>query len=290
MTEKYIDAFLQSFNNSFSWIVRSICFDVSWTENYFWGLILISIFVLLLEILWPWRKYQLLMRKEFFLDIFYMFFNFFIFTVMISGFYKIAEIFLNSLDVSLKSLSLFNILPTHSYIQILVFFVVLDYLQWLTHLCLHRFKVLWRFHKVHHSVKEMSFAAHLRYHWMENIFYKPAKILGLVIIGGFEPRSAYIVHFSTLLIGHLNHANIKLSYGPLKYIFNNPVMHLHHHAYDIPRGSFGKNFGISLSLWDYLFKTAYVPNDDGNTKLGFKGDEKFPTRFTSQCLWGFFKT
>tara|TARA_B110000046_G_scaffold32429_1_gene34769 strand:+ start:39920 stop:40093 length:174 start_codon:yes stop_codon:yes gene_type:complete len=57
----------------------------------------------------------------------------------------------------------------------------------------------------------MGFAAHLRYHWMEKILYKPLKKLAIMLIGGFEPEQTYVVHFITIAIGHLNHANIKLT-------------------------------------------------------------------------------
>jgi sterol desaturase/sphingolipid hydroxylase (fatty acid hydroxylase superfamily) len=175
------------------------------------------------------------------------------------------------------------------WLQLLVFFIVLDFVQWFTHILLHKYPVLWRFHQVHHSVKEMGFAAHLRYHWMENVLYKPLKTFGVMILGGFEPEQAYIVHFVAIAIGHLNHANIKLTWGPLKYVLNNPVMHLYHHAYHLPEGKYGINFGISLSLWDYIFKTNYVPEDSGTIPLGFPGDETFPHDFVHQNLYGFGK-
>jgi len=176
-----------------------------------------------------------------------------------------------------------------AWAQLLIFFIVLDFVQWFTHILLHKYKVLWKFHKIHHSVKEMGFAAHLRYHWMENIFYKPLKTLGVMVLGGFEPEQAFLVHFLAISIGHLNHANVKFTYGPLKYIFNNPVMHLYHHSYVLPKGSYGVNFGISLSLWDYIFKTNYIPEDSGTIPLGFPGDERVPTDFIHQNLYGFRK-
>ena len=173
------------------------------------------------------------------------------------------------------------------FFQLLVFFVVLDFVQWFTHILLHKFAFLWKFHKVHHSVKEMGFAAHLRYHWMENVLYKPLKTFGVMILGGFEPEQAYIVHFLAISIGHFNHSNIKITWGPFKYLLNNPVMHLYHHAYTLPKGTYGVNFGISLSLWDYIFKTNYLPEDSGDIKLGFKGDEEFPKDFIGQNTYGF---
>ena len=59
-----------------------------------------------------------------------------------------------------------------------------------------------------------------------------------------------------------------------------------HHSYTQPDGKFGVNFGISLSLWDYLFKTNYIPENSGTIELGFPGDEKFPTSFISQNTFG----
>ena len=120
------------------------------------------------------------------------------------------------MGITTKSLAVFNLSNWPAGIQLVVFFIILDFVQWLTHVLLHKYEVLWRFHKVHHSVKEMGFAAHLRYHWMENILYKPLKTLGVMVLGGFEPGQAYIVHFIAITIGHLNHANIRITWGPLQ--------------------------------------------------------------------------
>jgi len=279
--------FVDSLWGTFKWTINSIVFQVPWYTNYFWGLIFISLSVWGLEILFPWRKKQKLFRKDFGLDVFYMFFNFFLFSIAISGFYDLLQYFFNAIGVSMKSIALLNLSELPTLIQLVVFFVVLDFVQWVTHILLHKIPLLWQFHKIHHSVKEMGFAAHLRYHWMENILYKPLKTFGVMLLGGFEPEQAYIVHFVAITIGHLNHANIKLSWGPLKYVLNNPIMHLYHHAYVLPKGKVGVNFGISLSLWDYLFKTHHVPNSDGSITLGFPGDEKLPKTFLKQMIYGF---
>ncbi len=288
--EKYITAFFNAIMDNMHWIWDSILFRVPWYSNYFWGLILISILIWGLEITFPWRKQQSIIRKDFWLDGFYMFFNFFAFSIIISGFYKVFELFFDTIGISSKSLTIIDISGASMWVQLLLFFIILDFVQWFTHVLLHKYPLLWRFHKIHHSVKEMGFAAHLRYHWMENIFYKPLKTLGVMILGGFEPEQAYIVHFFAITIGHLNHANIKITWGPLKYIINNPVMHLYHHSYVVPRGTYGVNFGISLSLWDYIFKTNYVPEDSGKIKLGFPGDETVPRNFIGQIVYGFRKS
>lgn len=287
--EIYWEAFLNGFNGTVNYTWKSILFGVPWYKNYFWGLVAISLVVWFLEMAFPWRKDQSIFRKDFWLDGFYMFFNFFIFAIVIQGVYNLLEIGFETLGITTQSLAVINMSLWPMWAQLLVFFVLLDFVQWLTHIALHKFPFLWRFHQVHHSVKEMGFAAHLRYHWMENILYKPLKTFGVMLLGGFEPEQAYIVHFAAIAIGHLNHANIKLTYGPLKYIFNNPVMHLYHHSYVLPNGKYGVNFGISLSLWDYLFKTHHIPEDSGTIELGYPGDEQMPQGFWGQLGHGFLK-
>lgn len=284
----YFTAFKNAFFGTIDWTWKSIIFEVPWYTNYFWGLIAISLLVWCLEILFPWRKNQKFIRKDFWLDGFYMFFNFFIFSIIISGFYKWLEITFQNFGLTFNSFALIDLSSLPVWAELLVFFIILDFVQWFTHVLLHKFEFLWQFHKVHHSVKEMGFAAHLRYHWMENILYKPLKTLGVMLIGGFEPEQAYIVHFTAITIGHLNHANIKLSWGFLKYFINNPVMHLYHHIKVLPENKpNGINFGISLSIWDYIFKTNYVPEDSGTIEIGFPDEEKFPENFLGQFFYGF---
>jgi sterol desaturase/sphingolipid hydroxylase (fatty acid hydroxylase superfamily) len=284
--EKYFEGFINAIVGTANWTWKSIIFEVPWYTNYFWGLIIISLVVWMLEILFPWRKDQSIFRRDFWLDGFYMFFNFFLFAIAISGIYKLLGLLFSDLGISKSSLALIDMSQIPNWLQLLTFFLILDFVQWFTHILLHKYPFLWKFHQIHHSVKEMGFAAHLRYHWMENVFYKPLKTFGVMILGGFEPEQAYIVHFFAIAIGHFNHANIKITWGPLKYVLNNPVMHLYHHAHDLPDGKYGVNFGISLSLWDYIFKTNYIPEDSGSIELGFPGDEKIPNSFWKQITYG----
>ena len=272
-------------------IFNQILFNVPFSENYFWGLIIISLVVWIFEIIFPWRKSQKIFRKGFWIDIIYMFFNFFLFSIIIVGFYEAFNKLLYDLSgIASNSIALIDLSTFSQISQLIIFFITLDFFQWLTHIMMHRFDFLWKFHKVHHSVKEMGFAAHFHYHWMENILYKPLKVFAVMLIGGFEPEQAYLIHFLTITIGHLNHSNIKLSYGAFKYIFNNPIMHLHHHASSSSNNfKTGVNFAISLSIWDYIFKTNYIPNENGDTKLGYEGDQSMAKSFFGQLFYGFKK-
>lgn len=288
----YIDKFFATFSSYADYVWREITFQVDpWYVNYFWYLILLSVVVWGLEIAFPWRKNQPIFRKDFWLDTFYMFFNFYIFKIVIfASLSAVTALGFESTIGDISKIALFNGGELPYWAQVLVFFVALDFVQWLVHVALHRFNFLWQFHKVHHSVEEMGFAAHLRFHWMENVFYTPAKYLMVLLIGGFEPSSVFLIYYINIAIGHLNHANIKITYGPLKYILNNPAMHIWHHAHHLPENKrYGVNFGISLSIWDYIFKTDYIPSSGRDIKLGFPKLDKFPKNFWGQLVYPLFK-
>ena len=288
--EKYLDIIKNSYSGYWNYLKNEILLQNNW-DNYFYGLIIISIVVWLLEIIFPWRKDQALFRKDFWLDTFYMFFNFFLLNliVFIALSNTVAELFndaLGLIGLSVSNFQLFDVDDLPKWLGLFIFFIVSDFVQWNTHRLLHRVPWLWNFHKVHHSVKEMGFAAHLRYHWMEPVMYKSLLYIPIAIIGGFDAQDVSIVYFFAIVIGHLNHANLGWDYGLLKYIFNNPKMHIWHHAKKLPKHvRFGVNYGLTLSIWDYLFKTDYIPYNGKDIELGFEGEEQFPKDFISQELY-----
>ncbi|MGB0892271.1 MAG: sterol desaturase family protein [Flavobacteriaceae bacterium] len=288
--DKYINLIKSSYSDYWNYLKQSVLMELSW-ENYFYGLIIISLIVWGLEMIFPWRKNQPIFRKDFWLDTFYMFFNFFLLNliILIALSNTTAQLFndiLNSIGLSITNFQLFDINTFPHWLRLFVFFIIIDFVQWFTHTLLHKYEFLWNFHKVHHSVKQMGFAAHLRYHWMEPVVYNSMKYIPLAIMGGFTAQDVAVVHFFNITIGHLNHANINWDYGWLKYILNNPKMHIWHHAKELPEErKKGVNFGITLSIWDYLFRTNYIPYNGRNIEIGFNGDEKFPKNFINQELY-----
>jgi sterol desaturase/sphingolipid hydroxylase (fatty acid hydroxylase superfamily) len=287
--EKYSNILKDSYSGYWNYLLSEIT-SFHW-DNFFYGLIIVSLLVWILEIIFPWRKNQKVFRKDFWLDTFYMFFNFFLLNLIVLIFLSnTAEQLFNDLlglvGLSVSNFELFDVDSLPYGLGLVVFFFVSDFVQWNTHRLLHRVPFLWSFHKVHHSVKEMGFAAHLRYHWMEPIVYKSLLYIPIAIIGGFDAQDVAIVHFFALTVGHLNHANLGWDYGIFKYILNNPKMHIWHHAKKLPKNmKYGVNYGLTLSVWDYLFKTNHIPHDGRDIELGFHGDAAFPKNFLEQELY-----
>ena len=290
--ERYLDIIISAYQGYTGYLWGQITFtgSESWWHNYFWYLVLISAVFFSLEISKPWRKDQPRFRKDFWLDIFYMFFNFFLFSLII--FNAASDVFVNLWNDFLALFGSENtvaitVASWPKWGQLLLLFVLKDFIEWWVHRLLHIVPVLWEFHKVHHSVEQMGFAAHLRYHWMESVLYKSIVYLPFSMIG-FGIDDFFVVHVFAIAIGHWNHANFRVKIGLLGYILNNPNMHMWHHAYEVPEDrKYGMNFGLTLSLWDYIFRTAYIPSTGRDIRLGFPGISHFPKTFWDQARYGF---
>ena len=285
--DKYLDIFLDGYTGYAGYLWREIAHP-HW-QNYFYWLIGVSLFFFVLEVFTPWRKDQKKFRKDFWLDFFYMFFNFFLFSLIIYN--AASDVVVNLFNDLLASVGITNLVAIEVgswsvWGQLAALFVIRDFIHWNVHRLLHRTPFLWEFHKVHHSVEQLGFAAHLRFHWMENVVYRVLEYIPLAMIG-FGIDDFFVVHIFTLAVGHFNHSNFRLPLGPLKFVFNNPQMHVWHHAKDWPTDRpYGMNFGLTLSLWDYLFRSAYIPYDGRDIELGFPGLETFPKTFIRQNLHG----
>lgn len=289
--ETYWTVFSQSFSSYAHYLAHEVGHP-HW-GNFFYWLIFLSLAVYALELAFPWRKNQRAIREDFWLDVFYMFFNFFLFGLV--GYAAVSDVAVKAFnDFLAHTFGIRNLVAMHvehwpRVAQLLLLFFVRDFIQWNTHRLLHRVPFLWEVHKVHHSVREMGFAAHLRYHFGETIVYRSIEYLPLAMIG-FGIQDFLLVHLFTIAIGHLNHANIHLPIGPLKYLFNTPQMHIWHHAKDLPKGSYGINYGISLSLWDYIFGTNWMPSDGRDIPLGFEKVDQYPHNFFQQIIQPFRRT
>ncbi|MEO0326141.1 MAG: sterol desaturase family protein [Myxococcota bacterium] len=272
----------ESFAGYARWVVQD-ALTPGW-GSYATLLVAVSLFAFALERLRPWRREQALLRRDFALDAFYMAFNFFGFGLL--GYVALSDVSAALVLEARRSLGLEGALLDVSGLphaaQLLLLFVLRDLVHYGIHRILHTVPFLWRVHEVHHSVREMGFAAHLRYHPLETVVYRSLEYVPFALVG-FGPGDFFLVHAFSLLVGHLNHSNVAYPLGPLRYVLNSSRMHLWHHAKALPetrrQAHGGVNFGLTLSCWDWLFGTAHWPHDDPKLELGFEGVEAYPQGF-----------
>ena len=238
---------------------------------YFWAFITIAISILCEHFFPRFPKQKTHKSKLLLQDSFWLILNLWLFWIIIAP----LTGFISELASKLPVIHKINFLTDYSlFAQIILTLFIKDFLEFLIHNLLHRINFLWEFHKVHHSLKEMNWLGNTRFHPFESLFYETLKYLPLALLGT-SYQAILIVGVFSYLIGNLNHTNCSFDYGPLRYLINSPAMHIWHHDV-INHKAKGQNFGVVLSCWDFIFKTAYFPKEGTPKELGFKDDKDFP--------------
>jgi sterol desaturase/sphingolipid hydroxylase (fatty acid hydroxylase superfamily) len=253
-------------------------------QYWFW-LALVSLFCFMLERIRPWRR-QGALRPQILQDLFWLIFNGHVLGLGLATVLGKLILWFNQ-QIGVLGFSAPDTVKligqSPPWVQFISFLVLKDLIEWCVHNLLHRVSWLWEFHKVHHTIVTLDWIGNMRFHWGEVLIYKSISYLPLVLLGVDGRVILWVAVFSTL-IGHLNHSNLSISWGPFRYLLNSPRMHVWHHDV-ILRGEHGKNFGVVFSVWDWIFRTAYMPTTGQPERLGFEGQENFPTSLLGRLTY-----
>lgn len=164
--------------------------------------------------------------------------------------------------------------------QAFLIILVTDVMQYWLHRAFHT-GLLWPFHAIHHSAKEIDWTATFRIHPVNFLLYNT--LAGaVVLLMGFSPMAFAIVAPFNFFSAAMVHANLNWTFGPLKYVFASPVFHRWHHADD--PAIYNKNFAPTFSFLDLLFGTFHMP--EGRVPEAY-GAEGVPEDLLGQMLYPF---
>jgi len=157
------------------------------------------------------------------------------------------------------------------YVLKLIFgFILLDLWTYFWHRLNHRFKYLWKFHKVHHSDTEMDSTSAIRFHTVEIALSSIFRIPIIFIIGlNIETLIVYesVLFFSTVF--HHSNLNIPKRWDSMIQVFLvSPNMHRIHHSVRMKESN--SNYTSLFSLWDKVFGTFKMIPDIKGITLGLK--------------------
>jgi len=146
----------------------------------------------------------------------------------------------------------------------------------------HTVPWLWRFHAIHHSAREMDWLIALRFHAVDLLMSRLAS-LGLLVALNVAPSAiaSFVLVFAWQ--SWLAHANVRVTYGPLRWVIVSPEFHHWHHSAD--RDAYNRNYANMLAFWDVAFGTAYLPI--GRTPDRFGIDERVPGGFAGRFFFPF---
>ena len=195
-----------------------------------------------------------------------------------------------AVDVSNGKMGLFNIINFPIWIEIILTVIILDFIIWGQHLLSHKIPFVWRFHRMHHTDRDLDVTTAVRFHPFEIIFSMFIKITSIYILGA---STIAVIIFEIMLNGMamFNHANLRIPFrieNILRKFIVTPDLHRIHHSIYIDEHN--KNFGFSLSIWDKIFKCYLDQPRDGHKdmKLGLKWQNDKPTKL-GWSLWIPFK-
>ena len=145
-----------------------------------------------------------------------------------------------------------------SFVLYLLLFDLVDYLY---HRAQHHFNWWWQLHALHHSQRQMTMWTDNRNHLLDDLIRDSVFVLVALLVG-VPPGQFVALVAVTLLIENLSHANVRLHFGPLRWLLVSPRYHRLHHGIGVGHEAAGAgtlgghNFAVLFPLWDLLFGTA----------------------------------
>lgn len=164
--------------------------------------------------------------------------------------------------------------------ELLLLMLTADVIQYATHRAMHEVPFLWRFHAVHHSIKTLDWLAGSRLHVGEVLFMRTL-VLAPIYVMGFsrEVIDAYIIVIGFQAV--LNHANVDIRLGWLRYVLVTPNFHHWHHSQEVE--ALDRNYAGQFAFIDHLMGTAVQSDRRWPSEYGVRGDY-VPQGFWRQ-LW-----
>jgi sterol desaturase/sphingolipid hydroxylase (fatty acid hydroxylase superfamily) len=175
------------------------------------------------------------------------------------------------------------------WVQTVEAFALAEVLQYWAHRASHTVPVLWRFHRVHHSIAELDWLAAARLHPVDQAFIRSCIVIPLFVLGFTAGTFGALLVLFTLQALFV-HANVRFTFGPLRYVLATPEFHHWHHAGD-PR-AYNSNFAGELPVIDRLFGTLHLPPRDGSGRTRWPESygipEPVPDGYLRQMAWPVF--
>ena len=184
----------------------------------------------------------------------------------------------------------------------LALFVVYDFSYWVDHFLKHKIRLLWEFHRVHHTAEVLSPLTVFRMHPIDSLIFTNivAVAVGTVYgigthVFGSAAHEAALSGTNIILVVfifatvHLQHSHIDIRFrGWLGKIFFSPAHHHIHHSTLVEH--YDSNLGSCLAVWDWMFGTLILPDAIGK-KLTFGADTNddryHPHSMAGGLVWPF---
>jgi lathosterol oxidase len=165
------------------------------------------------------------------------------------------------------------------WLQVLEIMLLADLTQYWVHRAFHSVPLLWPFHAVHHSSREMDWLAGSRLHLVD-VLVTRALILVPLFLLGFAQSALYAWLVIIAFHAVFNHVNLRFRLRWVEALLVTPRFHHWHHAV----APVDKNFAVHFPWLDRLFGTYHLPGGEWPGQLGI-GGHPVPEGFLAQLAY-----
>ncbi|MGQ0429073.1 MAG: sterol desaturase family protein [Gammaproteobacteria bacterium] len=252
---------------------RPVHFGLDW---FLLNLLVFALVFVPLERAWPLVPSQRVLRAGWTTDLAYFFVNH-------VGIQLLTFLTLWPATTLTRSLGMDGVAQSVSsqpvWLQVLELMLLADLMQYWVHRAFHRLRWLWRFHAIHHSIRELDWLAGSRLHLVDVVVTRALVVLPAFVLGFSEPALyAWLVVIA--VHGVLNHVNLRFRLRWLERLLVTPRFHHWHHAVSPP----DVNFAVHFPWLDRLFGTHHLPEGRWPEGLGIPG-HPVPAGFGAQLTW-----
>jgi len=143
-------------------------------------------------------------------------------------------------------------------LQVVEVVLLAELLGYAAHRLSHRVPWLWRFHAVHHSSEQLDWLSATRVHPVDTLLTRGLHFVPVVLLG-FPVK---VLGGAVVLLGLwavFLHANVRFTFGPLRWVVATPEFHHWHHAKD--ETAHDANYAGLFPWIDAIFGTLHLPRE-----------------------------
>lgn len=180
-----------------------------------------------------------------------------------------------------QNVGLLRLAPLPDAATLLISIAALDLAIYWQHRAMHRWPLLWRLHRVHHSDIAIDTTTGVRFHPLEILLSMTYKMVVVILLGA-SPAAvlSYEVILSSFAL--FNHSNWAMPFdSELRHLVVTPDVHRVHHS-SKPQET-NSNYGNFLVFWDRLFGSFIAQPAAGHEKAQI-GLEQYRTEQDQKLL------
>jgi sterol desaturase/sphingolipid hydroxylase (fatty acid hydroxylase superfamily) len=166
---------------------------------------------------------------------------------------------------------LLGVLDAPVWVEFALAFLLMDATFYYWHRANHEYRLLWRFHNVHHIDPDLDVSTSFRFHFVETAYSSGFRAVQVLLIGP-APWMLAIYELAFLSATMFHHSNLRIPVGAerwLNKVFVTPRMHGIHHS--VIMDETNSNYSTVFRWWDSLNRSLRLNVPQEEVDIGVAG-------------------